>query len=122
MSRYGSGAASSEPYLLFLLSRQTAPCRCTVWSTRCGATNRRLHGLWLTATEALLSADLAAGRSAQVVEEARRFVEENPYRERAWCALMLALYRQGRQAEALAAAQQLRAALSDGLGLDPSPE
>ena len=53
---------------------------------------------------------------------ARRAVSENPYRERAWCALMLALYRLGRQSEALEVAHDLREMLADGLGLDPSPE
>jgi DNA-binding SARP family transcriptional activator len=82
----------------------------------------RLQDLRLSVTESLLWAELALGRPAEVVEMARRAVSENPYRERAWCALMLALYRLGRQAEALEVAQDLREALADGLGLDPSPE
>ena len=53
---------------------------------------------------------------------ARQAVSENPYREHAWCALMLALYRLGRQSEALEVAHDLRDVLADGLGLDPSPE
>ncbi|HEV7161828.1 MAG TPA: BTAD domain-containing putative transcriptional regulator, partial [Solirubrobacteraceae bacterium] len=82
----------------------------------------RLQGLRLDAVEVLFSVDLSAGRAALVADQARRFVEENPYRERGWGALMVALYRQGRQAEALSAAHQLRVALADGLGIDPSPE
>ena len=72
--------------------------------------------------ESLLWAELDLGRPAEVVEMARHAVSENPYRERAWCALMLALYRLGRQSEALEVAHDLREVLADGLGLDPSPE
>jgi DNA-binding SARP family transcriptional activator len=82
----------------------------------------RLQELRLSVTESLLWAELDLGRPAEVVEPARRAVSENPYRERVWCALMLALYRLGRQAEALKVAQDLREALAEGLGLDPSPE
>jgi len=82
----------------------------------------RLQDLRLSVTESLLWAELDLGRPAEVVEMARRAVSENPYRERVWCALMLALYRLGRQAEALKVAQDLREALAEGLGLDPSPE
>jgi DNA-binding SARP family transcriptional activator len=82
----------------------------------------RLEELRVSAMESLLWAELNLGRPAGVVEMARRAVSENPYRERAWCALMLALYRLGRQSEALEVAHDLRKALADGLGLDPSPE
>jgi DNA-binding SARP family transcriptional activator/tetratricopeptide (TPR) repeat protein len=82
----------------------------------------RLEELRVSAMESLLWAELDLGRPAGVVEMARRAVSENPYRERAWCALMLALYRLGRQSEALEVAHDLREVLADGLGLDPSPE
>src|SRR4051812_43201661 len=82
----------------------------------------RLQELRVSAVESLLWAELDLGRPAGVVEGARRAVAENPYRERAWCALMLALYRLGRQSEALDVAHDLREVLADGLGLDPSPE
>jgi DNA-binding SARP family transcriptional activator len=82
----------------------------------------RLQDLRLSVTESLLWGELDLGRPAEVAEMARRAVSENPYRERAWCALMLALYRLGRQAEALEVAHDLREALADGLGLDPSPD
>src|SRR3954453_1966625 len=65
---------------------------------------------------------LALGESDAGVAEARRFVTASPLRERAWCALMLGLYRVGRQAEAIAAAAQLRRTLADELGIAPSPE
>ncbi|MBU2663604.1 AAA family ATPase [Actinoplanes bogorensis] len=82
----------------------------------------RLDELRLTATEMLLESRLAAGESDVVAELARRFVTSSPYRERGWSALMLALYRSGRQSEAVAAAAELRRVLGDELGLDPTPE
>ena len=82
----------------------------------------RLQDLRVSAVESLLWAELDLGRAAEVAEMARHTVAENPYRERAWCALMLALYRLGRQSEALEVARDLREVLADGLGLDPSPE
>ena len=86
------------------------------------AEKARLQDLRASVTESLLWAELDLGRPAEVAAMARRAVSENPYRERAWCALMLALYRLGRRAEALEAAHDLREALAEGLGLDPSPE
>ena len=82
----------------------------------------RLQNLRASTIESLLWAELDLGRPAEVAEMARRAVLENPHRERAWCALMLALYRLGRQSEALEVAHELRGILTDGLGLDPSPE
>jgi DNA-binding SARP family transcriptional activator len=82
----------------------------------------RLEELRLSVTESLLIADLELGRPTEVLGEARRMVTLHPYRERAWGALMLALYRLGRQAEALDTAQQLRQTLAEGLGIDPTPE
>jgi DNA-binding SARP family transcriptional activator len=82
----------------------------------------RLEELRLSATELLLESMLTLGESDAVADEARQFVASNPFRERGWCALMLGLYRSGRQSDALAAAAQLRRILSDELGLDPSPE
>ena len=82
----------------------------------------RLQDLRISTTESLLWAELDLGQPAKVAELARHAVSENPYREHAWCALMLALYRLGRQGEALEVAHDLRETLADGLGLDPSPE
>jgi DNA-binding SARP family transcriptional activator len=86
------------------------------------AEKARLQDLRVSTIESLLWAELALGRPAEVAEMARHAVSENPYREHAWCALMLALYRLGRQREALEVAHELREILADGLGLDPSPE
>lgn len=65
---------------------------------------------------------LAAGRAAEVVGELEAAVGDAPLRERRWGQLMLALYRAGRQGEALGAYQRARALLADELGVDPGPE
>jgi predicted ATPase/DNA-binding SARP family transcriptional activator len=72
--------------------------------------------------EARFDAELAAGRHRQVVEALRAAVAESPTRERLWCQLMLALHRDGRQADALAAYRELRRVLADELGLEPGRE
>ena len=69
--------------------------------------------------EDLLGLDLDVGRPTDLVGDARRLVDEQPYRERRWELLMLALYRAGRQAEALDAYAECRRRLLDDLGLDP---
>src|SRR5207248_1825954 len=66
-------------------------------------------------------ADLALGRAAKLVGEIEALVAEHPLRERFRAQLILALYRSGRQAEALAAYQSTRQALVDGLGIEPTP-
>jgi hypothetical protein len=82
----------------------------------------RLEELRLVAVEGRLEADLALGRDAEVAGELERLVAEHPVRERLWRLLMLALYRGGRQADALAAYQRARAVLADELGLEPGEE
>src|SRR5439155_23087258 len=81
----------------------------------------RLEDLRLAAVEERIEADLALGRHADLIAELEALVAENPHRERLRGQLMLALYRSGRQAEALDAYRQARAAL-DELGLEPSAE
>ena len=81
----------------------------------------RLEELWLAATELRVEADLALGRHSELVGELESLVLENPFRERLRGQLMLALYRAGRQAEALEAYQSARRTLVDGLGIEPSP-
>jgi DNA-binding SARP family transcriptional activator len=79
-----------------------------------------LDELRLVAVEDRVDAELALGRHHDVAGELQALVATHPLRERPRRQLMLALYRQGRHAEALAAFQQLRAALRDELGIDPS--
>ena len=82
----------------------------------------RLKDLRLTALEARIDADLAAGRDADLVPELEELIAEEPFRERLRAQLITALYRSGRQADALAAYQAARRTLADELGIDPSPE
>lgn len=82
----------------------------------------RLEELHLLALEQRIEADLAMGRGAEVVDEIQGLVHEHPFRERLWHHLMLALYRAGRQADALAAYHRARAALDEHLGIEPGDE
>jgi Bacterial transcriptional activator domain len=82
----------------------------------------RLEELRLAATEARVEADLAAGLDTEVTGELERLVAGHPLRERLWRLLMLALYRGGRQAEALDAYRRARAMLAQELGLEPGEE
>jgi DNA-binding SARP family transcriptional activator/class 3 adenylate cyclase len=81
----------------------------------------RLDELRLAAIEERLEADLALGRHGQLVPELERLNAEHPVRERLRGQLMLALYRCGRQADALDAYQAARRALVDELGIEPGP-
>lgn len=65
---------------------------------------------------------LATGRAAEIVGELEAAIADAPLRERRWSQLMLALYRAGRQGEALAAFQRARSMLRDELGVDPGPD
>lgn len=80
----------------------------------------RLAELRLGAIEQRFDAGLALGRHADLVGSIRAYADEQPLRERPWGQLMLALYRCGRQAEALAAFRAFRQRLDDELGVEPS--
>jgi DNA-binding SARP family transcriptional activator len=82
----------------------------------------RLEELRLAALEERVDADLALGRHADLIGELEPLVAEHPLRERLRAQLMQALYRSGRQAEALEAYQNARGALTDGLGIEPGHE
>jgi DNA-binding SARP family transcriptional activator len=81
----------------------------------------RLTELRLTLLEERAETELALGRHAELVEELERLVRQHPLRERLRGQLMLALYRSGRQADALAAYREGRQALVAELGIEPSP-
>jgi DNA-binding SARP family transcriptional activator/WD40 repeat protein len=85
------------------------------------AERRRLIEVRAGAVGALLEARLADGEHAAVVPELERLVVEEPLREDWWRLLVLALYRSGRQADALAAGRRARAVLAEELGADPGP-
>ena len=79
----------------------------------------RLEELRVVAIEKRVDADLDAGRHHELVGELEKLVVEHPLRERLRGQLMLALYRSGRQAEALAAYRAARSALVEELGVEP---
>ena len=82
---------------------------------------RRLEEMRLEALEVRVDAELELGRHAQLVGELEALVAEQPTRERVAAQLMLALYRCGRQADALEVYQRARAHLAEELGLEPGP-
>ncbi|MBW4719716.1 AfsR/SARP family transcriptional regulator [Saccharothrix obliqua] len=78
---------------------------------------RRLH-----VEERRVEVDLELGRHAELIPELARLTSEHPLRERLWAQLMVALYRSGRQADALGAYRKVSALLADELGIDPGDE
>ena len=83
---------------------------------------RRLDELRVRAAELAIDADLASGRHDEVIGELEALIEQHPLRERLHAQRMLALYRCGRQAEALDAYRQARATLVDQIGVEPGGE
>jgi WD40 repeat protein/DNA-binding SARP family transcriptional activator len=82
----------------------------------------RLEELRLAVTEEWVGARLALGCHGALVSDLEALTEQHPFREGLWGQRMLALYRSGRQVEALGAYQRLRERLAEGLGIDPSAE
>ncbi|HJQ74150.1 MAG TPA: BTAD domain-containing putative transcriptional regulator, partial [Gaiellaceae bacterium] len=89
--------------------------------TRRAAEADRLEELRLTALELRYDAELASGRHDAVVAELEALTAEHPYRERFLEQRLLALYRCGRQADALEVYRNARGVLAEELGLEPSP-
>lgn len=75
----------------------------------------------IDAYQDLMDVELALGRHQTLVGELQLLVAQQPYRERLWASLVLALYRSDRQAEALAACRSARRVFMDELGIDPGP-
>src|SRR5829696_7476372 len=86
------------------------------------AETRRLEEQRVRAHELAIEQDLDAGRAADVVGELETLVESHPLRERLHAQRMLALYRAGRQSEALQAYRQARSELVGRVGVEPGPE
>jgi len=82
---------------------------------------RRLEERRLAALESRAEARLACGGHRELIGELETLTAAHPLRERLWAHRMLALYRAGRQAEALRAYRDLRAILTGELGIEPSP-
>src|SRR5262249_19831983 len=80
-----------------------------------------LDELRILATEDRVQADLETGRLGDLVAELEGFIAEYPFRERLRGQLMIALYRSGRQADALAAYRDTRDVMVDELGIEPGP-
>ncbi|WP_395725697.1 BTAD domain-containing putative transcriptional regulator [Nakamurella sp.] len=75
----------------------------------------------LVALQSRIDADLASGNESAVIGELVTLTGQYPLREPFWIQLIIALYRSGRQADALEAARRIRQLLDDELGIDPSP-
>ncbi|MGH8974640.1 MAG: BTAD domain-containing putative transcriptional regulator, partial [Acidimicrobiia bacterium] len=80
----------------------------------------RLEEGRVAALEERIDADLACGRHGELIGELAALLSEHPLRERLWSQRMVALYRAGRQAEALRSYQELRRVLGEDLGIEPS--
>jgi DNA-binding SARP family transcriptional activator/class 3 adenylate cyclase len=100
---------------------QGAPLAEFVYEPFAQAPINRLEELRLTALEEGFEARLALGRGADLVADLEELVAQHPLRERLRGQLMLALYRAGRQAEALELYQETRRLLVEELGIEPSP-
>jgi DNA-binding SARP family transcriptional activator/tetratricopeptide (TPR) repeat protein len=85
------------------------------------AEGARLERLRVAATEDRVEADLAVGLDGDLVAELETLVNRHPGHERLWGQLMTALYRAGRQSDALQAYRRARAALVEASGVEPSP-
>jgi DNA-binding SARP family transcriptional activator/streptogramin lyase len=112
-------AATLRSALELWRGRPYADVEYEAWSQREIA---RLEELRVVAMEELFDARLQLGEAARVIPELEVLVDEHPLRERLRALLMLALYRAGRQADALECFAETRRRLVDELGIEPSPE
>jgi DNA-binding SARP family transcriptional activator len=118
-SRFELLAAQREWTRALALWRGPALADVRAESRACAAAADRLDEARLAAVEERVEADLVRGEHAGLVGELEQLAVQHPWRERLHALLMLALYRSGRQAEALEAYRRLREHLADELGLEP---
>ena len=118
----GDVAAASRTLHAALAMWRGPPLADLAFHDACRGEIARLEELRLAGVEEALEADLRLGRHAALVGDIERLVAEHPVRERLRGQLMLALYRSGRQAEALDAYRAARSALVDELGVEPGRE
>jgi predicted ATPase/DNA-binding SARP family transcriptional activator/Tfp pilus assembly protein PilF len=116
----GNAAAAAGTLRAALALWRGPPLADLAWEPFAQSEVVRLEELRLTALENRIEADLMLGRHGQLVAELEQLVAEQPLRERLRGQLMLALYRSGRQADALMVYQRMRRTLVDELGLEPS--
>jgi predicted ATPase/DNA-binding SARP family transcriptional activator len=116
----GDAARAADTLRNALALWRGAPLADLPWEPFAQAEIVRLEELRLAAHEDRIDADLALGRHGQLAGELEGLVAEHPLRERLRAQLMLALYRSGRQADALAVYQRARRTLVDELGIEPS--
>jgi predicted ATPase/DNA-binding SARP family transcriptional activator len=123
VERFERAAASTDPETLreALALWRGAALADVAYEPFAQAEAGRLEETRLTALESRIAADLERGRHAALVGELDGLATTHPHRERLQAQRILALYRSGRQADALAAFRQARMAL-DELGLEPSPD
>ena len=115
----GNAGGAAESLRAALALWRGAPLADLAWEPFAQAEIVRLEELRVAAFEDRIDADLALGRHGQVVPELELLVAEHPLRERLRAQLMLALYRAGRQSDALAVYQRARKTLVDELGIEP---
>jgi DNA-binding SARP family transcriptional activator len=118
-SRWAEAADRAGAALALWRGEPLADCGSDVLAAREAP---RLAELRLQAAETRIDADLRLGRHGEVIGELRQLSAAQPLRERLHSLLMLALYRDSRQAEALAAYRQARRVLVEELGTEPGPE
>jgi predicted ATPase/DNA-binding SARP family transcriptional activator len=117
--REGDAAAGAEAVALALGLWRGPALQGLTGTTWFSGEARRLEALRVDALEEQFEAALALGEHREIASALRAAVEENPFRERLWGQLMLALYRSGRQADALGTFQEARSVLAEELGLEP---
>lgn len=118
----GEPAAAAETLREALALWRGEPLADFAYELFAQATVARLEELRLSVLEYRVTADLALGRHGELVGELEELVSQHPFREGIRAHLILALYRAGRQSEALTAYQATRKLLLEELGIDPKPE